>query len=349
MLVAGLAAIVASVLLWNASYQHIPVHLTARLLPPGYNVHSVAFSPDGKTLAVGGEHRTGPHAEAKVWLWDLAARRVSNEITVPNTGRVPGPERGKTIERTFPVKSVAFSPDGRTLAIGGGREKFWLWDLAGGRVSNPFTVPQGNSAVSVVFSPDGKTLAVAGEGNVQLRDLTTRRNTVTITEPGDKGASSVAFSPDGRTLALQRSEYVQLWDVGTRRNTATIAAPDGHRFVSVAFGPDGRTLATSGFDAKNNGEVRLWDVAARRSTAVVPSRHGHAFYSVVFSPDGATLAIGGDQDLRLWHVADRRYLAVVNTGDEGVSSVDAVAFSPDGRTVAAGGYGIRLWREDGDD
>ncbi|WP_344955932.1 hypothetical protein [Actinomadura miaoliensis] len=323
------------------------MHSTARLLPPGYNASSVAFSPDGKTLAVGGEHNTGPHAEAKVWLWDVAARRMSNEITVPNTGRVPGPERGKTIERTFPVTSVAFSPDGRTVAIGGGREKFWLWDLAAGRVSNPFTVPQGNSAVSVVFSPDGKTLAVAG-GNVQLRDLTTRRNTVTITEPGDANGS-VAFSPDGKTLAIERSEYVRLWDVGTRRNTATIAAPHGHRLRSVAFSPDGKTLATSGSNAKDDGEIRLWDVAARRSTAVVTSRHQHRVNSAVFSPDGATLAIGGDQDLRLWDVADRRYLAVVNTGDEDVSRIDAVAFSPDGRTVAVAGYGIRLWREAGDD
>jgi WD40 repeat protein len=348
LLVAGLAAIATSVLLWNASYQYIPVYSAARPAPPGHNVASVAFSPDGKTLAVGGEHRTGPHADAKVWLWDVATRRVSSEFTVPNTGRVPGAERGKTIELTFQVQSVAFSPDGRTLAVGGGREKFWLWDVAGRRVTNAFTVPQDGRAESVMFSPDGKTLAVEGKGDVRLWDLTTRRNTVTITEPGDANGS-VAFSPDGRTLAVERGEYMRLWDVGTRRNTVTIAAPDRHRFRSVAFSPDGRALATSGSDAKGDGEVRLWDVAARRSTAAVTSRHGHWVDSMVFSPDGGTLAIGGDQDVRLWDVVGHRYVAVVNTGDEGVSAVDAVAFSPDGRTVATGGYGIGLWREAGDD
>ena len=100
-------------------------------------VYSVAFSPDGKTLASG-------DADSTVRLWDVAAHQP---IAAPLTGH------------TDAVDSVAFSPDGKTLASGSIDGTVRLWDVATGRQIG--TLPTGHTGLvsSVAFSPDGKTLA----------------------------------------------------------------------------------------------------------------------------------------------------------------------------------------------
>ena len=134
------------------------------------------------------------------------------------------------------VFSVAFSPDGKTLATGSVDHTVKLWDVS---ARQELATLKGHENVvrSVAFSPDGKTLATGSVDNtVKLWDVSTRRELATL--KGHKNiVRSVAFSPDSKTLATGSEDHtVKLWDVGSRRELATLK---GHKNIvrSVAFSP----------------------------------------------------------------------------------------------------------------
>jgi WD40 repeat protein len=116
---------------------------------------------------------------------------------------------------------VAFSPDGKTLAAGGGDGKVWLWTLANparpARLGQPLTGPAGSISF-VAFSPDGKTLAAGGgDGKVWLWTLANAARPAHLGQPLTGPANdvtSVAFSPDGTILAAGTSDgTTQIWDL----------------------------------------------------------------------------------------------------------------------------------------
>jgi WD40 repeat protein len=147
---------------------------------------------------------------------------------------------------------VAFTPDGRTLAVVDveASDEVTLLDAATGRAQR-IIKPGARSPLSLVFSPDGHTLATASSGgSVKTWDARTGQVEDSFSVSGEVGAP--AFSPDGRTLAAGSVRGVQLWDLATSQTRITLPT---RSVAAVAFSPDGRTLAIS-----TGSSVGLWNV-----------------------------------------------------------------------------------------
>ena len=161
------------------------------------SVFAVAFAPVGNRLASG-------HAWNQVEIWDWATRQRKRILKVPEIGAH--------------VWSVAFSPDGKTLAVASRDETIRLRDVATGKIL--FTLRgHANDVQSAVFSPDGKTLASGSlDGTVRLWDCVSGRLRATLSDH-TAGVTSVAFSPDGRILASgSHDKTIRLWRTATEED-----------------------------------------------------------------------------------------------------------------------------------
>jgi hypothetical protein len=161
-----------------------------RARPKGHlwQVRSLAFSPDGRTLASASGYGFY-NVAGEVKLWD------------PATGR----EKAALTGHPAPVHAVAFSPDGRRLATGGVDMTIRVWDVPrpGGRWSSPVNLVGHTYWVyALAFSPDGRTLASGGpDQTVRLWDPVLGRGLGTLRQ-FSHWVNGLAFTPDGRTLAV---------------------------------------------------------------------------------------------------------------------------------------------------
>lgn len=241
------------------------------------------------------------------------------------------------VGHTGAVESIAFAPDGATLASVSLDRTVRLWYASGG---DSLGILEGHigAVESIVFASSGATLASASlDGTVRLWHASNGA-LLRILEGHANAVRSVAFAPDGETLASGSSDYtVRLWRAS---DGALLRILEGHTgaVLSVAFAPDGEMLASASLD----GTVRLWRVS---DGLLLRTLRGHigAVLSVTFSPNGKTLASASlDNSVLLWRVSDG---ALLRTLQQHTGTVWSVSFSPDGVILASGGNGtVQLWR-----
>lgn len=287
-------------------------------------VSSVAFNPDGGTLAAGSYGTTK--------LFDIATKKEMTALA----------------EKAGMVKSVAFSPDGKRIAVGS-YQSVSLWDADSKQLAKTLKGHRGY-VTATVFSADSKLLATSSEDEtVRLWDAATGESRATLTGH-TQPVTCVAFSVDGKQLAscsgdvtrpTQKGE-AKLWDVATGSAIKTWDAHD-RALTSVAFSPDGTLLATASFDEK----IKLWELATGKELKVLDG-HSRPVNSVAFLPDGKWIASAaggrfvGKNEVRIWDVATGKQ---VTTLTEHEGPIQQLALSRDGKRLATASLDktVQVW------
>ena len=235
---------------------------------------SVAFSQDGIMISSASSGKT-----IRIRLWDV------------DTGQLL---RTFTEHTTLSAWCIAFSPDGKTIAIKDLEKNIYLLDADTGKHLRTLT---GHTSLIwwIVFSPDSRTIATASyDKTIRLWDVNTGqllRTPIGHTEQ----IKSVSFSPDGRTIATgSHDKTIRLWDVNTGKLLRTFK--NRRRIFSVAFSPDGRMVTGSHLSG-----IRLWDVNTGKLLRIFRKwGSGVGTSLAVFSPDGRTIAACGHNEVDLW-------------------------------------------------
>jgi WD40 repeat protein/predicted Ser/Thr protein kinase len=204
---------------------------------------SVAFAPDGESLAAG--------SDGVVRIWRLLTRELL--VTLGTANR---------------ASYLTFSLDGKTLAVGGkdfrkgdGSDNVELFGVSSRRVRTTLDLPPKVRVSSIAFSPDSKMLATANsDETVRFWDATNGRLLHTL---HTGSVHCAVFSPDGRLLASGGDNVVKLWDIATRQELTALQGIGWLRVGALAFSPDGKLLASGSADRY----VRMWDVGAALATA----------------------------------------------------------------------------------
>jgi WD40 repeat protein len=322
----------------------------------------VAFSPDGRQLAVG-------MASGAIRLWDVAGGKE----LLPAGGHQGA------------VTALFVSADGKTLTSTAADSTLRRWDLATGKEQGRVALPAG--AGRAVYSPDGKTFAFGtGTDKLHLWDAATGKERHVFTCGGKLGwalppaGGGLTLTADGKRLALRDYDgTIRLYDPlnGAEAGKFSIKVPDQPTvaFVNgvapgIAYTADGSRLAIVGgsgagdvnaFDnglSAGNSVVRLWDVAAGRPTLQFESRKLDVL-SLTMAPNGWLLGTAhGDGTVSLWETITGKERLRLKTRDgsllAGVTGafgggnrktdvkLFSLVFSADGRLLAGGGEDRRI-------
>ena len=319
--------------IWNI---HKPRELLVTLKEHDNVVTSLAFSPDGSTIASGtdrslrilsiGERlERGPQSSeievvgGTISLWNLLQEELKPLVLKDHkTG----------------ISSLAFNKNGEILAsVGKGEKNVRLWYI--NQLDTPPKVLKGHTSgiSTVAFSPNGKMLASVGKSESLIRIWDMGRPCgAPIILDGHYGAiRSLAFSPDSHILASAGGEdgTVRLWKLDEAREVGILDHKDGWA-VAVAYSPDGKIIASSnetrGIGMEPDNTVRLWNPLKPSKPWSVLSGHTSSIESLTFSKNGKLLASAGilDNDIKLWEldsIETQTLSTVLKTGHGKITSV----------------------------
>jgi WD40 repeat protein len=308
-------------------------------------VHSLALSPDGETIAVGGSDgsirlatRTGRETKLMRQAGPVDVLAFSPDGRTVVSGSVDrearvwdaatGQERGLPLRHPGPVMGARFSPDGQLLITQS--HQIHIWDIARGQLTT--ALPPTGSIDPVAVRPDGKTLLVGVRDRLRVWDLAAKQFVGQGMAHLERVAEIVC-SKDGRTAAtMSGGRQVRLWNVNAE---TAIGKPLEHGptalIHNVLFSPDGRSVITVG-----GGQVRFWDAATAKPDGS-PLSLNKMVEGVWLSPNGQVLLTSTKEELRFWDTTTRLPLGTpVRPGTR------FAHFAPDSKSVAVGGPGVRL-------
>jgi len=302
-------------------------------------VNALAFTPDAKSLVVGGHH--------ELTVWDVETGKLKKRIHTR-------PER---------AYGLTFLADGK-LAVAGSRPgqegDVRVYDInAKGKDDAGVEVLDGvndkkvmlkvlfdvdDSVLALAASADGKKLAAGGcDRAVRIYDLSGGYDKAKLEQTIENHADwvlGVALTKDGKyLLTAGRDKTAKVWDLAKKESVITI--PEHQDIVyGVAAGPDG----TLGFSVGADKNIRSWKTAGDGKSVKTGGGHGDQVLKIAISPKTPMIATGSkDKSVRLWSVDD---LKASKTLSGLTDEVFALAFSPDGNLVAGGSYDgeVRIWK-----
>ncbi len=278
-------------------------------------VLSLAFTPDGRGLAVGGSHGTS--------IWDL---EVGQEAVVL-AGEAPA------------SRCLAFTPDGKKLLTASGAPALWQWGARSGKLERAFARANHNVR-ALAISPDGLRLATAGsDRTVQVRELATDSLLLTLEGHG-AAVEAVAFSGDGtRVISGGAEGELRAWDSTTGQPVFSDAGHFG-AVRGVAGNRDGTRLFSAGADAR----VKVWDARPGLPHALLPGAPGKRFLALVFEPGGQfAAALTGDGTLRRWDVATGKEMPAMVLKELEGPARQAVLHTPQRRLAVLGPHDVQVF------
>ena len=240
---------------------------------------AIAYSPDGKTLALGG--CSGPLDN---YGQCLSPGKPIIRLMNADTGDIIRELQG----HTSTISGLAFSPDGSTLVSASeaadGTIRFW--DTATGNMLRSLNINSKNGLPALAISPDGSTLVAAWYQNVRAWDF----NSGKVLLQGKSSNGIPQFSKDGSRMAVYGSSdrsSIEIYDASSWTPITKFAIPSGT--LQLALSPDGKTLVTG--DGKNTGTIHFWDTASGKE--IGQATESLEPDTMVYSPNGKILVVGG--------------------------------------------------------
>jgi WD40 repeat protein len=280
-------------------------------------INDARFSADGRMVVTA-------HEDGQARVWEVSSALASPSATASSARGVV------TFDHNTPVKSAAFSPDGKLVVTTNEDEFGHVWEIATGR---ELLVLRGHGAPvrRAAFSPDGKTIVTtSADGTARVWEVSTTLNTGAVSGreqrilSGHTGiVTSAAFNREGTSIVtVSDDRTVRLWEVTINRDLMVLK---GHSsgVNQIVFSANGQLAATASADTT----VRVWETASGRELRTLQG-HTRFVNSVDFSPNGQFLLTGSDDHTaRVWSMTSGQTLLTLKGH---LAAINSAVFSPDG-------------------